>query len=190
MHGGLKNREGWKRMQFHEQGTVGHARYSVVPRTLSFVLCEGALLLLRGAPTKRLWANRLNGLGGHIEPGEDPRQGALREIREEAGLAPASLELRALLHVSGQEGHPGVMLFVFVGEAESRAASGSAEGRLEWHPLDALPWQEMVADLPHLLPRLLAGDGAEVLYGCYQADATGEMHFTFGDETGPRTGEV
>ena len=55
-------------MRFEEQGTIGNTRYSVVPRTLSFVLCGSLLLLLRGTPSKRLWANRLNGLGGHLEP--------------------------------------------------------------------------------------------------------------------------
>jgi 8-oxo-dGTP diphosphatase len=164
-------------MQFHEQGTVGNRRYTVVPRTLSFLLCEGALLLLRGAPTKRLWADRLNGLGGHIEPGESPRQSALREIREEAGLVPDQLDLAALVHVSGHEGHPGVMLFVFVGQVAERATRPSVEGRLEWHPVDALPWDEMVADLPHLLPRLLGAVRGQVLYGCYMADGAGEMQY-------------
>ncbi len=163
-------------MRFHEQGTVANQRYTVVPRTLSFLLCQDRLLLLRGAPTKRLWANQLNGLGGHIEPGESPRQGALREIREEAGLTPQRLDLRGLIHVSGHGDHPGVMLFVFVGEMADPATQPSPEGQLEWHPLDALPWDEMVADLPHLLPRLLAGE-ANMLFGCYTADASDEMHY-------------
>jgi 8-oxo-dGTP diphosphatase len=164
-------------MQFQEQGTVANQRYTVSPRTLSFVLCEGALLLLRGAPAKRLWANQLNGLGGHIEPGESPRQSALREIREEAGLTLQQLDLRALVHVSGHEGHPGVMLFVFLGRVAGRATQPSPEGQLEWHPLDALPWDQMVADLPHLLPRLLGEERGDVLYGCYTADASGEMRY-------------
>ncbi len=164
-------------MQFSEQGTVGNQRYTVVPRTLSLLLCEGALLLLRGAPNKRLWPNQLNGLGGHLEPGENPRQSALREIREEAGLAPQSLELGALIHVSGQQGHPGVLLFVFVGQVSERTTRPLPEGQLEWHPLEALPWDEMVADLPQLLPRLLAEGRPRVFYGCYMANASGEMHY-------------
>lgn len=177
MPGGSKTEGPGGLMQFHEQGTVGNRRYTVVPRTLSLLLCDGDLLLLRGAPTKRLWANRLNGLGGHMEPGESPRQSALREIREEAGLTPQRLDLAALVHVSGCEGHPGVMLFVFVGQVGERATRPSPEGQLEWHPLDALPWDEMVADLPHLLPRLLDEARDQVLYGCYMADASGEMQY-------------
>jgi 8-oxo-dGTP diphosphatase len=162
-------------MEFREQGTVENTRYTVVPRTLSFILNGESLLLLRGAPTKRLWAGRLNGLGGHIEPGEDPRAGALREIREEAGLVPERLVLRGLIHVAGQEEHPGVMLYVYLGHAGSRDSACGSEGTLEWHPLDALPWEEMVADLPHLLPRLLGARPDELLYGHYRSDAQGQM---------------
>ena len=69
------------------------------------------------SPTERLQqvVYQLNGIGGHLEPGEDPYGGALREIREEAGIQPASLYLRGLVHVSGQGTHPGVLLFVYLG---------------------------------------------------------------------------
>lgn len=165
-------------MRFEEQGTVGSQRYTVVPRTLCFLTCEDRLLLLRGAPNKRIWANRLNGLGGHVEPGEDPYAAALREIREEAGLTPERLALRGIVHVSGRQGHPGVILFVFVGQAPSCALHASQEGALEWHPLSALPWAEMVEDLPHLLPRVLDGFTAPI-FAHYESTADGEMVFYF-----------
>lgn len=171
-------------MRFDEQGTIGNTRYTVVPRTLSFVVSSDDLLLLRGAPTKRLWANRLNGLGGHLEPGEDPRSGALREIREEAGLEPLNLALRALVHVSGQDANPGVLLFVFVGHTATRSTSRSEEGSLEWHPLGALPWDEMVEDLPQLLPRLLLQPSQGILYGVYDMDENGSMVYRWGADQG------
>ena len=40
---------------------------------------EPEVLLLRGAADKRLWANRYNGLGGHVEAGEDVLSAAKRE---------------------------------------------------------------------------------------------------------------
>lgn len=161
------------------QGTADSDRYTTVPRTLSFLLCRDSVLLLRGAPTKRLWSNRLNGLGGHVEPTENPRQSALREIREESGLSPTQLGLRALVHVSGREGLPGVMLFVFVGHVDEQPTLPSAEGQLEWHPTNALPWQEMVDDLPHLLPRLLGSGAKPMLFACYSEDSTGALRLEY-----------
>ncbi len=164
-------------MRFDEQGTIDNTRYTLVPRTLSFVQCGRDVLLLRGAPTKRLWPSRLNGLGGHLEPGEDPLSGAMREVREEAGLASDRLSLRALIHVSGQDGNPGVLIFVYLGQVDSRETLKSDEGTLEWHPVDALPWDEMVADLPYLLPRLFRLPPAGILYGVYETGPDGQMTY-------------
>ena len=65
---------------------VSRGRYTVIPRTLVFLRNGDDILLLKGAPTKRLWAGRYNGLGGHVEADETIMAGALREVREEAGL--------------------------------------------------------------------------------------------------------
>jgi 8-oxo-dGTP diphosphatase len=43
----------------------------IIPRVAVFLRRNDSYLLLKGAPTKRLWANKYNGLGGHIERGED-----------------------------------------------------------------------------------------------------------------------
>ena len=175
-------------MKWQDQGLERPARYTVIPRTLVFLTWGEELLLLRGAPTKKLWANKLNGLGGHIEPDEDVLDGALREVREETGLEVRQLILRGLVHVAGREGHPGVLFCVFVGQAPSRQVRPSAEGSLEWFPLAQLPYDEMVQDLPHLIPRVLGGapEGASaacprspLVLGHYASDDQDEMRFAF-----------
>jgi 8-oxo-dGTP diphosphatase len=45
----------------------------------------GAVLLLNKKRPARL-AGKLNGIGGHIEPGEEPLDAMRREFREESGL--------------------------------------------------------------------------------------------------------
>lgn len=129
-------------------------RYTVVPRVLCFLVDGDAVLLLKGAPEKPLWAGLYNGVGGHMEAHEDPYQAARREIREETGLEVSELYLRGILHVSLSQG-PGVLVFCFVGPAPSRSVRPSREGTLEWVPLARLPELPLVEDLPLLLPRLL-----------------------------------
>ena len=170
-------------MKWEEQGTARNVRYAVVPRTQSFLLHGEDVLLLRGASDKRLWAGKLNGVGGHIEPGEDVLAAARREIREETGLSVHDLELRAVVHISGSGTNPGVLLFVFVGRAPSREVRATQEGKLGWYPLSKLPSTEMVDDLPLLLPRLLARKGGTPLvYGNYTTGDSGQMVFRFVDE--------
>ncbi len=136
-----------------EQGIDGH-RYTVVPRVLCFLKSGQEVLLLKGAADKRLWAGRYNGIGGHMERGEDPLQAARREIYEETGLQVETLHLGGLVHICLSRGS-GVLLFLFVGEAPSREVRPSAEGSLEWVTVEQIAHLPVVEDLPFFLPRLL-----------------------------------
>ena len=143
-------------MRPEAQGTQA-PRYKIIPRTLIFLTRPpDDVLLLQGAKDKRLWAGKYNGLGGHIEPGETPRQAAARELQEEAGLTVPDLNLRAVIHVTMPE-PPGVMLFVFVAPAPAAARpTPSEEGTPVWVRRDALTTLPLVDDLPELLPRVLS----------------------------------
>lgn len=165
-------------MRWSEQG-ASSGRYAVIPRSLCFLVNQGDVLLLRGAPSKRLWANKLNGIGGHLEPGETPIEGARREISEECGIEAPALKLRGIVHVCAPKDAQGIMLFVYVGNTTSRTVWSGPEGRLEWHPLEALPEQELVEDLPELIPRVITAQEGELVYGLYTPDASGRMTFHF-----------
>jgi len=93
--------------------------------TLCFVLAgsKGEVLLSRAAPDRDRFPGLWNGVGGHVEPGEDVRAAALRELREETGLAPERIELRAVIHESALLGRAH-LLFVFRAELTT-LASGS-----------------------------------------------------------------
>ncbi|MGC9358813.1 MAG: NUDIX domain-containing protein [Anaerolineae bacterium] len=166
-------------MLWRDQGTRGQGRHVVIPRTLCFIRHAGCLLLLRGAPAKRLWAGRLNGIGGHVEPSETPLECARRELWEEAGVKPSTLSLRGVIHISSQTQEPGVLILVYLGEVASRDVRAGAEGEPVWCDVDDLPWDEMVDDLPLLLPLVLDEGHRDLVYGEYHAGEDGAMELRF-----------
>jgi 8-oxo-dGTP diphosphatase len=161
-------------MEPDDQGTH-EASYSIIPRNLIFLTKDNDILLLKGAPKKRLWASKFNGIGGHIEPGENPLESARRELREETGLEAIQLELRAIIHITMPQ-PPGIILFVFIGEATTRTLLSSAEGTPQWVPLTKYQELDLVDDLYTLLPHILKP--GPLLYGTYILDNDG-LHITF-----------
>lgn len=145
-----------------DQG-VSNNRFQIIPRTLIFITRGDRLLLIKGHPQKRIWANLYNGIGGHIERGEDVLSAARRELKEEAGLDVTELWLCGIVMIDAGE-DTGIGLFVFRGETEQEPIENSAEGSLEWIPFDHLKEYPLVEDLPILIPRVLSQERSENLF--------------------------
>lgn len=106
----------------------GVARNEAVPRVLVYGERDGRVLLIEGGPAK-WFAGRWNGVGGHVEVGEDVAAAALRECEEECGLRPVAVRLAAVVNVDAS---PRVTLFVFAAALPPGEVRASAEGRLGW----------------------------------------------------------
>lgn len=145
-----------------EQGaSVIDNRWLTIPRTLCFVLNGTDVLLMKRASHKRIFPNRYNGVGGHIERDEDPLSSAKREILEETGLTVHDIHLRAIYNIDAGE-KTGIMLLVFTATSESRSVVPNEEGTLHWIPQYRVLEFDLVDDLPHILPRLLAMQAGDV----------------------------
>ena len=52
----------------------------------NFIYCGDEFLMLKRGAHKRIDPNKLNGVGGRVDPGEDMLQTVIRETKEETGI--------------------------------------------------------------------------------------------------------
>jgi 8-oxo-dGTP diphosphatase len=157
-------------------------KYTAIPRVLIFPELDGKILLLKGAPTKALWPNMYNGVGGHVEPGETIKQAALRELEEETGIKAIDLALCGMVNVNLGDERDDIILFVFTCHAHSTVTRSGPEGTLEWFAWDDLPTSNLLPDLPELLPRVRsAASTNQPFYALYTYNPDGSLQITFTD---------
>jgi len=161
-----------------DQGSLS-GRYRLIPRTLIFLTRDERVLLIKGAPDKRLWANQYNGIGGHIEQGEDIYNAAQRELLEETGLWVPMLQLCSVITIDTGE-KTGIGVFVFRGEYTNGELKPSREGELLWVACDQINTLPLVEDLKVLLPLVLNWQlGEPVMPARYFYDKNGALKIEF-----------
>lgn len=127
-------------------------RYQLIPRTLIFLMRGDEILLIQIAQDRGAWAGLYNGVGGHIEAGENPYAAATRELQEETGIIPDDLRYCGVIVVNTGSS-PGIGIHIFVGTTDRTNLEASEEGQPRWIALDQVHELPLVADLPIIIPR-------------------------------------
>lgn len=123
--------------------------------TLCLATKDGKILL--GMKKRGFGANRWNGFGGKLEPGESVVDAAKREMREECGVDVTSFE-RVGMHEFEFQGNPELLeVHVFRVDSFEGEPVETEEMRPRWFPFDDIPYAEMWPDDIHWLPLFLEG---------------------------------
>jgi 8-oxo-dGTP diphosphatase len=121
------------------------------------------LLFIHRSPHRKVDPNRLNGIGGKLESGENYLDAALRETTEETGfvVGPEHTQFIGIGRLEGGYQEDWVMAFFLIDVPTKTVPLGSqiSEGELIWlTPQAALSSDyELVDDLRIILPEIIAG---------------------------------
>jgi 8-oxo-dGTP diphosphatase len=140
-----------------------YRRYVQTSVTL-FLHCGDDYLFLKRSPDKRVDANRLNGVGGRVEPGEDYLSAAMRECIEETGYKPdySDFEFSGVVKVEGGYDEDWVMCFFKIAVPDKYIPIGhdTEDGELMWLHKDEVltSGYELVDDLNYCFEDIVKGD--------------------------------
>jgi 8-oxo-dGTP diphosphatase len=155
---------------------INHDRYQVIPRTLIFIFDQsGRVLLIKGAPDKQTWPNKYNGIGGHVEAGEDVLTAAKRELLEETGFISDELKFCGQIMIDIAP-DVGIALFIFSGNYHNQKLVDSCEGELVWVSLSDFDKYPVVQDLLELVPLVVkCKSNNDLFFGKYTFDEDENM---------------
>ncbi len=122
-------------------------------------------LLLHRSSNKRIDPNRLNGIGGRVEPGENYLEAAIRETEEETGykIGPEAVKLAGIVKLEGGYDEDWIMCFFKTKVSSKRIPKGNKtdDGTLVWlHKDNVLDSEyERVDDLNYCFQNIVEGKG-------------------------------
>jgi 8-oxo-dGTP diphosphatase len=122
---------------------------------------DGAPEVLLAKKKTGLGTGKTVALGGHVEDGETPAEAAVREVKEESGIAVDPSSLAEAAHITFLfPARPAWDMTVSVFTATRWTGEPAESGEVvpRWYPVAALPLHTMWDDARHWLPRVLAGE--------------------------------
>ena len=136
------------------------------------------VLLLRRSETKRLFPNLITGVGGKVElesgEGSDLMAAMWREFCEETAILPSGItDVRLRLSTLISRPPLQVVLLWYTGQLVTAPTDLSCtEGKLKFHPIDQLPFKEMIPTAREAIPFILSlhQDDERVYNGCFDTN--------------------
>lgn len=130
---------------------VIRTKYALVPRTLVFINKGEKILMLKKQIKESFGYGKINGVGGHIEKGEEPYEAAIREVREETAMTVRNMDMVTIVFIDIKD-IPGILLFVFRADHEAGELIESTEGELLWMSRSEISTNDLVlGDIPYLI---------------------------------------
>ena len=124
------------------------------PATLVFIVKNNQLLLIR--KKRGLGAGKINAPGGRLEPGEQPIEGAIREVQEELCITPTHLTYAGENSFQFVDGYS-IHVHVFKALDYKGQPTETEEALPIWISKTNIPYDEMWEDDKLWVPLLLEG---------------------------------
>ena len=123
--------------------------------TLCMVCRENRILL--GMKKRGFGEGRWNGFGGKVDGEESLESAAARELREEVGLEPMSMDKVGVIEFSFESDPKILEVHIFKVSDYAGEPLETEEMRPQWFKFDEIPFQQMWSDDEHWFPHLLSG---------------------------------
>lgn len=152
--------------------------YKTILSVNALIWCEGKVLLLKRAATKKVDPGVYSGIGGKVEPGEDILSAMYREIEEEVGITKEQITSIKPYSVTQHPYPPHnaewVNVYFYARVNEQFKIEPTEDGEFEWRLPEEVSRLPMVNDLPKYIEILDKNPEAFIL-GFFNFDKQGDL---------------
>jgi 8-oxo-dGTP diphosphatase len=122
-----------------------------------FIRKDDQYLVLRRSPAKKYAPNVIHPFGGKVDPGENPFEAAVREVKEETGVNVKNMRLEAVIQeIEPHLGEPyNWLIFHFSADYNDGELISTEEGEMVWLNADEIKAAELFPSVRLLIDHIL-----------------------------------